>query len=1396
MKFNIKRILALVLSTAIVMGNGTVLTADAADYHIDDTFRYISSAEISPVSGWDFNKIGGDVLHTTNKGVVLSDTSYKAAVSMERALSHKEGSSITFEAVLKPDRRADGIELVLLSGTDAAVRIYTTPKMLMISNGSSNEELCPYTHDNEIGIKIFVDTAAKIVTPVINGKTYAPKSIKYNKFDKLKISTPEKFKVNLYVETVKAYSGYSLNERFISSCGIVPDNWKITGTVALVKNNNATDPDVYSMSLAKGSTVKTGFSPIKNGKSRYEVRFLAEDAASLVWSSGENAVININADGSKLTVNETDIGTYNRSVWQRLEIEVDSGNKTASVMKNGKYMLRDILLSSTEINTVSAKAEGESMLIDDILAYEDTRSEITVPGVNTASSNDKYVGMMRCDIWREGNHMGWDYILPYEENHPYLGFYDDGNSAVSDWETKWMAEHGIDFQLHCWFVPKNYTNETGAIKTPNNAFAIEEGYFHSNYSDKLDFAIMWENTTKKDITYDTFVNYIIPYWVEYYLSDARYATVDNKAVIGIYNLNAFLEGIGGGSTDTAKKALDILRQECVKLGYDGAYILCCSNGLSSLSREAAIGFDACHAYTWRDFSDSADVQKEYLSRAVANAKSAGIGIVPTASIGLDETPWGRPSGNIHTPAVFKEIVEYADTISSTGNMLLLDNWNEFGEGHYIMPAGREGFGYLDAIREVLTDNAPHTDIVPSESEKAAMGMLFDKSRKPKPTGEAVVPVGTESVKEWSGLTLCTWRASSNLTLDYGFHTGILSGSSDADDSAIWAQGLNIPLENIDYIEICVQRKCADTTLKMYYMTDDDTKFAENKSIYVYAGASNEWETLYIPVWKNTDFTGILKQLRFDIINSAGSFGLKSIRLLKRDGMDLFTLYIDGEKCTINTPLQSQDGVLYADFMDIASCFNVGTTYDAQLDAVKFFVEGSEYIFSADGTLICNSDILKKYLPLKAMCSTYMLPLEAVADIFGYTLAGDGSAVMTRKPLFPEITYSASGDVDSSGNWIYRNLAPDPDCEDLSKFWQSNYTNDADTMSFSSESHSGNGSIKKLVKRYNRLGIEADLKANSDYHFSAWMRDESAENSNNLLIAAEYRVYDEKNVSQKLQQMILTQNSAAQFTLGNKWSYINRDVRITQFEADSVAYPIGADYTIDAAKLYVTQSDDTERTVYMDDLNIRLIPDFRVYTKALSHLDGGLIGNEEVVFTFSNEIDKWTVKPENILINGESGLGKVNVDLRSDDETKETEVAITFNTPVAKGEEVEISLADIRDAWGREVIGTTKLSVKGGKPYITASFSNDEGNVNAQFNVHNTDSGKLIVVPAYGDRLTTTVLSYDVTQSNKQFPVSISKNTQWDELWVFLWTDYNVMLPLTEKNTFTKNEITAATERSA
>jgi len=62
-----------------------------------------------------------------------------------------------------------------------------------------------------------------------------------------------------------------------------------------------------------------------------------------------------------------------------------------------------------------------------------------------------------------------------------------------------------------------------------------------------------------------------------------------------------------------------------------------------------------------------------------------------------------------------EFIEGLDQDSLSGRMLVLDNWNEWGEGHYIAPYTDHGFGYLDAARAVLTDApAEHVDLVPDD----------------------------------------------------------------------------------------------------------------------------------------------------------------------------------------------------------------------------------------------------------------------------------------------------------------------------------------------------------------------------------------------------------------------------------------------------------------------------------------------------------------------------------------------------------------------------------------------------------------------------------------------------------------------------------------------------------
>ncbi|MGB9797900.1 MAG: glycoside hydrolase family 99-like domain-containing protein, partial [bacterium] len=63
----------------------------------------------------------------------------------------------------------------------------------------------------------------------------------------------------------------------------------------------------------------------------------------------------------------------------------------------------------------------------------------------------------------------------------------------------------------------------------------------------------------------------------------------------------------------------------------------------------------------------------------------------------------------------KEFLKSLPPSQLGSRMILLDNWNEWGEGHYIMPHREYGFGYLDAVREVFCD-APknHIDLIPED----------------------------------------------------------------------------------------------------------------------------------------------------------------------------------------------------------------------------------------------------------------------------------------------------------------------------------------------------------------------------------------------------------------------------------------------------------------------------------------------------------------------------------------------------------------------------------------------------------------------------------------------------------------------------------------------------------
>ena len=149
----------------------------------------------------------------------------------------------------------------------------------------------------------------------------------------------------------------------------------------------------------------------------------------------------------------------------------------------------------------------------------------------------------------------------------------------------------------------------------------------------------------------------------------------------------------------------------------------------------AMGVDYCYAYTW----GTGDVNRQRQHNLAQRDAAARIGfrMLPSVSVGWQTAPWdgGRDSGRGWAPVpAYRDLAQWAkDDFMPTlpenslgRRMLLLPNWNEFGEGHFLMPSHLAGFGYLDALRDVFTAGGTHTDTVPTDAQKRRFTVLFPR----------------------------------------------------------------------------------------------------------------------------------------------------------------------------------------------------------------------------------------------------------------------------------------------------------------------------------------------------------------------------------------------------------------------------------------------------------------------------------------------------------------------------------------------------------------------------------------------------------------------------------------------------------------------------------------------
>lgn len=331
-------------------------------------------------------------------------------------------------------------------------------------------------------------------------------------------------------------------------------------------------------------------------------------------------------------------------------------------------------------------------------------------------------------------------LLKYPDRIPVQGLYDCADSEIMDWEIKWACEHGINCFIFCWYRYKENMGKPVTKSDLRLADTIHNALFNAKYKDFMDFAIMWECQKKWGAAEDKddLCDNLLPFWVENYFSKPNYMKINNKPVVYIYAAGEVIKQFG--SNEKCAEAFSACNEKIKEYGFDG--IIFASEqyrrDLSEMDTFFDAGFDYAFQYGWypeqfdltddefEDYKKTVKLESEYvinyqLDRIEERIKNYPGKVMFSASVSRDATPtWLDVFGLTKLtnsecqwrllPEEYKELLKKIrarlsklDKDDIARKVIVIDNWNEWGEGHYVSPCTGWGFKYLQAIREALTN---------------------------------------------------------------------------------------------------------------------------------------------------------------------------------------------------------------------------------------------------------------------------------------------------------------------------------------------------------------------------------------------------------------------------------------------------------------------------------------------------------------------------------------------------------------------------------------------------------------------------------------------------------------------------------------------------------------------
>jgi hypothetical protein len=437
---------------------------------------------------------------------------------------------------------------------------------------------------------------------------------------------------------------------------------------------------------------------------------------------------------------------------------------------------------------------------------------------------------------------------------------------VADWHIKWAVEHGITFFAYDWYWSK------GVRQLEH---ALHEGYFRARYRHLLKFCLLWANHNPPSSSSLEDCRQVARYWIEHYFRRAEHLQFEEKPVVILFAPGRLNEDLG---TQGAKHALEAMRDECRAAGLKGLYLIACVGDAGGARQAAEEGYDAVTAYNWPGlempgeglfgpFNTLIEGYRRHWEHLLSEQQ------LPLAPIplcgGWDSRPWHGENQLVRygrTPELFREHVRDAWNLLQRSTLpkrppraLLVEAWNEWGEGSYIEPHTEFGFGYLDALREVVVAGAGthHQDVTPHD---VGLGP-YDV---PKP---ALDRVRWEFDQPEEG-----WENTMDLA-DVRLAEGGWYARTIGPDPAVFSPALKAPAA--DYPAVVLRMKLtpvagtpASDSAQLFWRT---TRLPESESTSCRfpVASDGQWHEYLVPVATNPRWRGTITRLRLDPGNRPG-----------------------------------------------------------------------------------------------------------------------------------------------------------------------------------------------------------------------------------------------------------------------------------------------------------------------------------------------------------------------------------------------------------------------------------------------------------------------------------------------------------------------------------------------